>query len=75
MKLVFALVVLINQLPKNTDGMYFLKAEDCNQAAFQTESGYAGNGPDGTTKQWKSPGYTIKAYCEPRLVDEKAETF
>ncbi len=75
MKLVFALVVLVNNLPNNTDGMYFDKAEDCNQIAFQTESGYAGNGPDGSTKQWKSPAITIKAYCEPRMVDKNARVF
>lgn len=75
MKLVFVLIVLINQLPKNTDAMYFLNAEDCNQIAYETETGYAGAGPDGSTKAWKSPGYTIKAYCEPRLVDKNARTF
>lgn len=74
MKLVFALIVMINQLPKNTDGMYFLNAEDCNKVAYETEAGYAGETENGK-QQWKSPGYTIKAYCEPRLVDKNARTF
>jgi len=70
MKLVFALVVLINQLPKNTDGMYFETAAACNTIAFQTEKGFAGEG-----KSWSTPNVSIKAYCEPRLVDKKVETF
>lgn len=75
MKIVFALVVLINGLPKNTDGMYFADAERCNQLAYETETGYAGAGPDGSTKAWKSSGFTIKAYCEPRLVEKSARQF
>lgn len=70
MKLVFALVVIINTLPKNTDGMYFETAESCNQIAFQTEKGIAGE-----NQQWTTPVANIKAYCEPRLVDKSAQTF
>jgi len=70
MKLVFALVVVINGLPNNTDGMYFDFAEVCNTIAFQTEKGFAGEG-----KSWSSPSANIKAYCEPRLVDKNAQTF
>ena len=70
MKLVFALVVLVNNLPMNTDHMYFVEAESCNQIAFQTQEGYAGE-----NKRWSTSGVRIKAYCEPRLVDKKAETF
>lgn len=75
MKLVFALVVLINNLPNNTDGMYFQNAADCNRKAFETETGFAGSGPDGAVKSWKSNGVNIRAYCEPRLVDKDAKAF
>ena len=57
MKLVFALVVLINQLPNNTDGMYFETAAACNTIAFQTEKGFAGEG-----KSWSTQNVSIKAY-------------
>jgi len=70
MKLVFALVVIINNVPNNTDGMYFDTAEACNQIAFQTEKGIAGE-----NKMWTSPVANIKAYCEPRLVNKSAQTF
>jgi|11_taG_2_1085331.scaffolds.fasta_scaffold00573_13 hypothetical protein len=75
MKLVFALIVLVNNLPNNTDGMYFVNASDCNQMAFETETGYAGSGPDGTSKSWKSNGVNIRAYCEPRMVEKNARAF
>lgn len=70
MKLVFALVVLINNLPNNTDGMYFETAEGCNRIAFQTEKGVAGD-----NHSWSTSGVGIRAYCEPRLVDKNAQTF
>lgn len=70
MKLVFALVVLINNLPNNTDGMYFETAEACNQTAFKTEKGVAGE-----SQSWSTSGVGIRAYCEPRLVDKNAQTF
>lgn len=70
MKLVYALIVMINNLPNNTEGMYFDKAESCNQVAFHTEKGYAGE-----NQSWKTAGVNIKAYCEPRLVDKKSQTF
>jgi len=70
MKLVFALVVLINNLPKNTDGMYFETPEGCNKFAFQTEKGVAGE-----NQSWTTSGVAIRAYCEPRLVDKNAQTF
>jgi hypothetical protein len=70
MKLVFALVLLINNAPSNTDGMYFDTAEACNTVAFQTEKGYAGEG-----KSWTTSGINIRAYCEPKIVDDRAETF
>lgn len=70
MKLIFALVVIINGLPNNTDGMYFDTAESCNKIAFQTEKGIAGE-----NQAWKSNVATIQAYCEPRLVDRSAATY
>ena len=70
MKLVFALVVLINQLPNNTEGMYFETAEACNQIAYKTEKGYAGE-----TSSWTTQNVNIKSYCEPRLVSKKEETY
>ena len=70
MKLVFALVVLVNNLPMNTDNMYFVEAEACNQTAFQTEKGYAGE-----NQSWSTQNVSIKAYCVPRLVSKKSETF
>ena len=70
MKLVFALVVLINSMPNNTDGMYFETAKACNQIAYQTEKGIAGD-----QAMWTSPAANIKAYCEPRLVNKNAQTF
>lgn len=70
MKLVFALVVIINSMPHNTDGMYFDTAEACNKIAFQTEKGVAGE-----NAAWTSPVANIKAFCEPRLVDKNAQTF
>jgi len=75
MKLVFALVVIINNLPNNTDGMYFHSAEACNTMAFQTESGFAGSDEEGKVKQWKSQGINIKAYCEPRMVEKSERVF
>lgn len=75
MKLVFALVVLINNLPNNSDGMYFQNAADCNKVAFQTESGFAGQGENGQSAAWKSNGINIRAYCEPRLVDKSQQVF
>jgi hypothetical protein len=74
MKLVFTLVVLINNVP-SSEGMYFNSAEACNTMAFQTETGYAGSGPDGSTKQWKSAGTNIRAYCKPVMVEKTARVF
>ena len=70
MKLVFALVVIINSMPNNTDGMYFDTPEACNKIAFQTEKGVAGE-----NAAWVTPVANIKAYCEPRLVPKNAQTF
>lgn len=70
MKLVFALVVMINNLPNNTDGMYFATAQSCNQIAYVTEKGVAGE-----NQSWSTQGVNIKAYCEPRLVPKNAQTF
>jgi len=74
MKLVFTLVVLINNVP-SSEGVYFNSAEACNTVAFQTESGFAGSGPEGATKQWKSAGTNIRAYCKPVMVEKTARVF
>ena len=70
MKLVFALVVLVNNLPSNTDDMYFATAQSCNQIAYVTEKGVAGD-----NQSWSTQGVNIKAYCVPRLVPKNATTF
>lgn len=74
MKLVFTLVVLINNVP-SSESVYFNSAESCNTMAFQTESGFAGNDGEGKTKQWKSAGTNIRAYCKPVMVEKTARVF
>jgi hypothetical protein len=66
MKLVFALLVLVNDVPQ--DPILFNNIQACNQIAFSTEKGVAGD-----TASWSSQGNRIEAYCVPRVV-EKSRT-
>jgi len=50
--------------------MYFATAQSCNQIAYVTEKGVAGE-----NQSWTTQGVNIKAYCEPRLVPKDAQTF
>ena len=61
MKLVFALLVMINDVPQ--DPILFDDIQACNQIAFSTEKGVASN-----TAQWSSQGNRIEAYCVPKQV-------
>lgn len=69
MKLVYALIVIVNGLPVNTDGVYFENPEVCNTHAYRTEKGVAGE-----NRAWDSTAVNIQAYCLPRLVPEKDQT-
>ncbi len=66
MKLVFALLIFVNDVPQ--DPILFGSIQACNQIAFSTEKGVASD-----TTQWSSHSNRIEAYCIPRVV-EKSRT-
>ena len=63
MKLVFVLLVLVNDVPQ--DPILFDNIQSCNQIAFSTEKGVASD-----TAQWSSQSNRIEAYCVPRVVEK-----
>lgn len=70
MKLVFALIVILNGNPQDTTGMYFMSAEACNQMAFRTEKGIVSE-----KLTWSSNKNVLHSYCVPRRVPVDAETY
>ncbi len=63
MKLVFVLIVLINNVPQ--DPILFDNIQACNQIAFSTEKGIAGE-----TASWSSQKNSLEAYCVPKVVEK-----
>jgi len=63
MKLVFALLVLVNDVPQ--DPILFDNIQACNQIAFSTEKGVASE-----TSLWSSQGNRLEAFCVPRVVEK-----
>jgi len=63
MKLVFALLVLVNDVPQ--DPVLFTDVKMCNTMALVTEQGVASD-----SIAHKSQGNRIEAYCVPRVVEK-----
>ena len=63
MKLVFALLVLVNDVPQ--DPVLFSDVKMCNTMALVTEQGVASD-----SIAHKSQGNRIEAYCVPRVVEK-----
>ena len=63
MKLVFALIVLVNDVPQ--DPVLFTDVKMCNTMALVTEQGVASE-----SITHKSQGNRIEAYCVPRVVEK-----
>ena len=66
MKLVFSLLVLVNDVPQ--DPILFVDIKSCNSVALVTEKGIASD-----SIVHNSQGNRIEAYCVPRVV-EKSRT-
>jgi hypothetical protein len=62
MKLVFALLVLVNDVPQ--DPVLFSDVKMCNTMALVTEQGVA------SAISHKSQGNRIEAYCVPKVVEK-----
>ncbi len=63
MKLVFALLVLVNDVPQ--DPILFADVKMCNTVALVTEQGVASD-----NISQKSQGNRLEAYCVPRVVEK-----
>jgi hypothetical protein len=63
MKLVFVLLVMVNDVPQ--DPILFMDVKMCNTVAIVTEQGVASD-----SIAHKSQGNRIEAYCVPRMVEK-----